>query len=131
MPQRLYLLGIPRQSVKYTVSATFHTNLTELSMQNLCSTLSQHHHLPQIMTTPFKDYNQSFTGSGTESLSRLLQEVALENRPSVVTLQLTFLTKENGSVTWLSKNQTAVQLSDLCQQPSDDLSILESMIDLS
>ena len=26
------------------------------------------------MSTPFKDFNQSFTGSGTESLSRLLQD---------------------------------------------------------
>ena len=87
------------------------------------------HH--QIMTTHFKDYNQSFTGSGMENLSRLLQEVALANHPSVVTLQLIFLTKENGSVTWRLKNPTAVLLSDSCPQQQDEVSILESMIDLS
>ena len=83
------------------------------------------------MTTHFKDYKTSFTGSGTESLSRLLQDQGLENRPSVVTYALTCLTKANGSVTWLLKSQTAVQLSDLCPQPSDEISTLESMIDLS
>ena len=64
------------------------------------------------MTTRFQDFKQSFTGSGLESLSRSLQEVALENRPSVATLQLTFSTEENGSVTWLLKNLTVARLSD-------------------
>ena len=71
------------------------------------------------MSTHFKDFNQSFTGSGTESLSRLLQDQGLENRPSVATYVLTCLTKENGSVTWHLKSQTAVQLSDLCPPQLD------------
>ena len=83
------------------------------------------------MTTPFKDYNTSFTGSGTESLSRLLQDQGLANRPSVATYVLTCLTKENGSVTWHLKSQTAVQLSDLCPQQSDEVSTSENLIDLS
>ena len=80
---------------------------------------------------PFQGLQESFTGSGTESLSRLLQDQGLANRPSVATYVLTCLTKENGSVTWHLKSQTAVQLSDLCQQQSDEASTLENMIDLS
>ena len=60
------------------------------------------------MTTHFKDYNQSFTGSDMESLSRSLQDLASANPHSVVNLQLTFLTKENGLDTWLLKSPTDV-----------------------
>ena len=78
---------------------------------------------------PFQGLQTSFTGSGTESLSRLPQDQGLANRPSVATYVLTCLTKENGSVTWHLKSQIDVQLSDLCPQQSDEVSTLESMID--
>src|SRR5210317_394920 len=100
-------------------------------MQRLYSNLLQLLHHQRTMTTPFKDYNQSFTGSGTESLSALLQDQARANRPSVGTYVLTCLTKENGSVTWHLKSQTVVQLSDLCPPQSVDPSISEILIDLS
>ncbi len=93
--------------------------------------LSQPRNHHQTMTTPFKDYKTNFTGSGTESLSRLLQDQALVNRPSVATYVLTCLTKENGSVTWHLKSQTAVQLSDLCLQQPEEVSTSGNTIDLS
>ena len=40
--------------------------------------------------------------------------------------QLTFLIKENGSVTWHLKNLTAVLLSDSCHQQSESPSTLEN-----
>jgi hypothetical protein len=66
------------------------------------------------MTIHFKGLQDtSYTGSGMESLLRLLQEVESANPRSVVSLQLTLLNKgANGLDTWRSKNQTAVQLSD-------------------
>ena len=80
---------------------------------------------------PFQGLQSKFTGSGMASLLQLLQDQELANRPSVVTYALTCLTKESGSVTWHLRNPTAVQLSDLCPQQSDEVSTLESMIDLS
>ena len=63
------------------------------------------------MTIHFKDCKTSYTGSGMESLLRLLQEVESEKVPFVVTSQLTCYVKANGSVTWHLKNPTVVQLS--------------------
>jgi len=64
------------------------------------------------MTTHFKDYKQSFTGSGMESLSQSLQDLASGKVPSAVNCVLTFSLKENESVTWLLKNPTVEQLLD-------------------
>jgi 5S rRNA maturation endonuclease (ribonuclease M5) len=88
------------------------TNQTALSMQRHCLKLLLPHCLQQIMITHFEDYKQSFTGSGTESLSRLLQVQGSENHHSVVTYVLTCSTAENGSVSWHLKSQTVVLLSD-------------------
>jgi hypothetical protein len=64
------------------------------------------------MITPSLDYRINFTGSDTESLLRLLQDLALVNPHSVENWQLTFLVPVNELDTWLSKSQIAAQLSD-------------------
>ena len=61
------------------------------------------------MTTHFKDYNQSFNGSGTASLSQLLQDLVPENPASVVNLQLTFFSK-NGLVIWFEESNRRTAL---------------------
>ena len=81
-------------------------------MQNPCSTSSPHHHHQQIMSTPFKDCKVNYTGFGMASLSQLLLEAGLEKAPFVVNSQLICYVEASGSVTWLLKNPTVVQLSD-------------------
>ena len=82
------------------------------------------------MTTPFKDYNQSFTGSGTESLS--LSAGSGIGKSSFCRDLCTHLLNKGERVGYLaleeSNRRTA---SDLCPQQSDEASTLESMIDLS
>ena len=58
------------------------------------------------MSIPTKDSNRSYTGSGLESLSQLLQALVLVNPASVVNSQLTFLTTEKGLATWHLKKVT-------------------------
>ena len=65
---------------------------------------------PNDHTTHFKDYNESFTAYDTESLLRLLVDLVRANPASVGNLQLLYYKKENESVTWHLKNQTAVVL---------------------
>ena len=73
---------------------------------------SPHHHHQQIMSTPFKDCKVNYTGSDMESLLRLLQGAGSGSHPFAVTSQLICYVEASGSVTWLLKNPTVVQLSD-------------------
>ena len=62
------------------------------------------------MTTPTQGSTKYSMESDMESLSPLLQEAALESPASAGSLRLTFYKMEDGSVTWLLKNQTDVLL---------------------
>ena len=62
------------------------------------------------MTTHFKDYNQSFTGSDMESLSQSLQDLVSENPASVVNLQLTFLTRRTGRLSGVEESNRRTPL---------------------
>ena len=59
---------------------------------------------------PYDGPNAKLHGSDMESLSRLLQDRVSESPPFVETWQLTFLKRENGSVTWHLKNPTGALL---------------------
>ena len=91
--------------------------------------------LLEVVTTPSPpaDHDYPFQGLQTKlhgirlkSLQQLLRGLASEKAPSVVQLQLTFLIQENGLVTWLLKNPTAILLSDSCHQQLGSPSILEN-----
>ena len=62
-----------------------------------------------IMSIHFPDLTTSSTAYDTESFAQLLQEVVSEKAASAGILQLLYYKTENGSVTWLLKNQTEEQ----------------------
>ena len=88
----------------------------------------------EVVTTPhhLADHDYPFQGLQTKlhgiRFGELTTITAVWHRkaPSVVQSQLTFLIKENGSVTWHLKNLTAILLSDSCHQQLESPSILES-----
>ena len=65
---------------------------------------------PMTMTTPTQGSTKYSMVSDLASLSPLLQEAALEESSFCRELATTFYKMEDGSVTWLLKNQTDVLL---------------------